>query len=86
VEINMEDILIRERKNKDSDILEVLLKGKEEYVISHDKYTGDWCLYSEKKMFQEWHRTKQSAINSFLKRLGVIDDPDIELAPDRTSA
>lgn len=60
-----------------------------EYMIVYDEYTGDYLVSSEDEgdvPVNRWLKTEAGAVQYILERLGVIEDGNYEIAPDRTSA
>ena len=66
----------------------VVKNDEHRFEIHHDAKTGDWSVMDTTKKFsqQQWMLTKDDAVNYVLLKMDVLENPDYELAPDRTSA
>jgi hypothetical protein len=59
------------------------------YLLRHDDIgTGDWSVMCDEdaQVQQDWMLTKEDAIKFALGRIGVLENPNYQRAPDRTSA
>lgn len=79
----MKEIEITE--TEDLSINSIVIKNSEkECAIIYNKHTGDWYYSTDQNACERYFLDKQSAISAALKELGILEDPDLNHAPDRT--
>lgn len=72
-------------QNGTDDLTEVLLGDGTCYQIVRDDHTGDWMIGSDEDphVGQLWFEDESSAIKFVLRKVGLIEDADINIAPNR---
>ena len=72
---------------KDEIETHILSLNDTRFRISYDPWTGDWLVDSPEEMIQGTYLlSKRGAIDYCLERVGMIEDAEYKMAPDRTSA
>ena len=63
----------------------VIKVNEETYRLTHDPWTGDWCVDSTDALIQEdYFRTKEGAVEFIMEFSGMIQNGNYEYASDRT--